>query len=109
MQYLNAYKDGYIKPFELEKRLDNGQIWVRSIRHRFDPETGAGVILESGPGSHKLRYLLTPHKDGYFYSKTAPNVRGYKFYFADEPRAEADPRILRRDRRELLLNLLLFN
>ncbi len=88
-QYMNAKNRFYTKPYKVERVLENGQVWVRQMRYTLDRKTGEGTVGEPQRGWGRL--LLTKHEDGYYFSKTSPLERGYKFYPADEPKVWADP------------------
>ncbi len=89
-KYMNAKNRFYIEPFKVEKVLDNGQVWVCKMRYDLDRVTGEGTVSdESRRGGGWL--LLTKHEDGYYFSKTNPLYKSYKFEFTDEPKVWADP------------------
>lgn len=88
-KYKNAKNRFYIRPFKVEKVLENGQVWVCRLRYNLDRVTGEEAVDESQKGWGRL--LLTKHEDGYYFSKTNPLYKDFKFEFADEPKVWADP------------------
>ena len=105
-RYFNAVSAAYVKPFEVFKeKPETGQIWVKAIRCRYDRKTGEGEVLE---GHEYGRLLLTKHPKGYWYSKSSPLYRDYRFVEADVPAAMCNPYVVRKDEeyRQWLLALV---